>query len=136
MKIMLSVLGEGRGHMTQAIAVKGLVEKSGHRIVSTVLGMGSRREPPTFFASAMNMPIARIPSLDFSVKNDRDVKLTSTLAGVLRNFPGYWRGVQKLKSVVHETRPDVLVNFFEPLTGVYALTCRDRPPVVDIAHQF
>jgi uncharacterized protein (TIGR00661 family) len=133
---MLSVLGEGRGHMTQAIAVKDLVEKSGHRIVSTVLGMGSRREPPTFFASAMNMPIARIPSLDFSVKNDRDVKLTSTLAGVLRNFPGYWRGVQKLKSVVHETRPDVLVNFFEPLTGVYALTCRDRPPVVAIAHQF
>ena len=136
MKIMLSVLGEGRGHMTQAIAVKDLVEKSGHTVVSTVLGMGSRREAPSFFASAMNMPITRIPSLDFSVKNDRNVKLTGTIAGVARNFPAYWRGVRHLKAVVAETRPDVIVNFFEPLTGVYALTCRNRPPIVAVAHQF
>jgi len=136
MKIMLSVLGEGRGHMTQAMAVKDLLENAGHKIVSTVLGIGSRREPPAFFASAMGMPITRIPSLDFSVKNNRNVKLTGTLAGVIRNLPAYWRGVRKLKAVVRETQPDVLLNFFEPLTGIYALTCRKRPPIVAVAHQF
>src|SRR5262245_24913036 len=100
MKIMLSVLGEGRGHMTQAIAVKDLVEKAGHKVVGTVLGMGSRRELPAFFASAMNMPITRIPSLDFSVKNDRTIKLTGTIAGVIRNLPAYWRGVRRLRAAV------------------------------------
>jgi uncharacterized protein (TIGR00661 family) len=30
----------------------------------------------------------------------------------------------------------VIINFFEPLTGIYALTCRNRPPVVAVAHQF
>src|SRR5258708_4141417 len=108
MKITLSVLGEGRGHMTQAIAVKDLVENAGHKVVGAVLGMGSRREMPAFFASAMKMPITRIPSLDFSVKNERTVKLTGTLAGVVRNLPAYWRGVRQLKSVVRETQPDVL----------------------------
>jgi len=122
--------------MTQAIAVKDLVEKAGHKIVGTVLGMGSRREMPSFFASAINMPITRIPSLDFSVKNERTVKLTGTIAGVVRNLPAYWRGVRKLKTVVRETQPDVIINFFEPLTGIYALTCRKRPPVVAVAHQF
>jgi uncharacterized protein (TIGR00661 family) len=122
--------------MTQAIAVKDLVEKSGHTIVGTVLGMGSRREAPPFFASAMNMPITRIPSLDFSVKNDRKVTMMGTIGGVVRNLPAYWRGVRKLKEVVAETKPDVLINFFEPLTGIYALTCRNRPPVVAVAHQF
>jgi uncharacterized protein (TIGR00661 family) len=136
MKIMLSVLGEGRGHMTQAIAVKDLLENAGHNVVATVLGMGSRREPPEFFALAMKMPITRVPSLDFSVKNERTVRLPATIAGVIRNLPAYWRGLRKLKAIVRETQPDVLINFFEPLTGIYALTCRRRPPVVAVAHQF
>src|SRR5262245_32545948 len=86
MKIMLSVLGEGRGHLTQAIAAKDLLENAGHKVVATILGMGSRREPPAFFATGMNMPITRVQSLDFSLKNDRTVKLPATIAGIFRNL--------------------------------------------------
>ena len=32
MKIMFCVLGEGRGHMTQAMAVKEMVETAGHQV--------------------------------------------------------------------------------------------------------
>jgi len=136
MKIMLSILGEGRGHMTQAMAVKEIVEKSGHQVVHAVLGMGSHRQVPPFFASAMKMPITRIPTLDYSLRNNRKVSLPATLGGIARKLPAYWRGVRELKSIVRETRPDVIINFFEPLTGIYALTCRHRPPVVAVAHQF
>ena len=59
--------------MTQAMAVKEIVEQSGHQVVRTVLGMGSHRQVPPFFASAMKMPITRIPTLDFSLKNNRKV---------------------------------------------------------------
>lgn len=41
MKIMFSILGEGRGHMTQAMAVKEMVEKAGHQVTGVVLGLGS-----------------------------------------------------------------------------------------------
>jgi uncharacterized protein (TIGR00661 family) len=41
-----------------------------------------------------------------------------------------------LKAIVRESKPDVIINFFEPLTGIYALTCRNRPPVVAVGHQF
>ena len=44
--------------------------------------------------------------------------------------------MRTLKAVVRESQPDVIINFFEPLTGIYALTCRNRPPVVAVAHQF
>src|SRR5271154_5661830 len=69
MKIMLSILGEGRGHMTQAIAVKEMVEKAGHQVTRVVLGVGPHRQAAPFFASAMKMPITQLPSPDFSVKN-------------------------------------------------------------------
>jgi uncharacterized protein (TIGR00661 family) len=122
--------------MTQAIAVKEMVERAGHQVVSVVLGAGPNRQVPPFFASAMKMPIERIPTLDFTYQNNRKVDLSATLASIVRRIPDYWRGLQKLKAIVRETQPDVILNFFEALTGVYALTCRRRPPVIAIAHQF
>jgi len=84
----------------------------------------------------MKMPITKIPTLDFSYKNNRKVNLPATLAGIVRKIPAYWRALRTLKSVVRETQPDVIINFFEPITGLFALTCRNRPPVVAVAHQF
>jgi uncharacterized protein (TIGR00661 family) len=98
--------------------------------------MSSQRQVPPFFTSAMKMPTTQIPTLDFSYKNNRKVSLPATLCGIARKLPAYWRGVRKLKAVVRESQPDVIINFFEPLTGIYALTCRNRPPVVAVAHQF
>src|SRR5689334_13112122 len=136
MKIMLSILGEGRGHMTQAMAVKETVERAGHEVVRLVLGTASNRQVPPFFASAMKMPITQIPTADFSFKNNRKVSLRGTLIGIARKFPAYWRALRQLKTIVRESKPDVIINFFEPLTGIYALTCRNRPPVVAVGHQF
>jgi uncharacterized protein (TIGR00661 family) len=84
----------------------------------------------------MKMPITRIPTLDFAYKNNRQVNLPATLAAISRRIPASWRGVRTLKAVVRETQPDVIINFFDPLTGIYALTNRRRPPVVAVAHQF
>jgi uncharacterized protein (TIGR00661 family) len=133
---MLSILGEGRGHMTQAMAVKEMVEKAGHEITCVALGMGPNRTAPPYFVAAMGAPSAIIPTLDFSYKNNRSVNLPGTLAGVVRKIPAYRSGVRALQALVHQHRPDLIINFFESLTGVYALTCRRRPPVVAVAHQF
>src|SRR5690349_13395526 len=134
MKIMLCILGEGRGHMTQAIAAKEIVEAAGHTVVSVVLGAGRNRQIPAFFTDAMKMPVETIPTIDFTFKNDRKVNLPATALAVLRRLPDYFRAVRKLKAVVRETRPDVILNFFEAITGLYALTTRNRPPVVAVAH--
>jgi uncharacterized protein (TIGR00661 family) len=136
MKIMFSILGEGRGHMTQAMAVKEMVEKAGHELTCVALGMGPNRTPPPYFVAAMGAPIITIPTLNFSFKNNRSVNLAGTLAGVARKIPAYRRGVGALRAAVSRHRPDVIINFFESLTGVYALTNRKRPPVVAVAHQF
>src|SRR5581483_9484647 len=106
------------------------------QVTGVVLGLGAHREVPQFFASAMKIPVAKIPTLDFSYKDNRKVDLLATLAGFIRKIPTFWRGVRTVKTVVRESRPDVIINFFEPLTGIYALTCRKRPPVVAVAHQF
>ena len=136
MKMMLCVLGEGRGHMTQAMAVQEMAEAAGHQIVSVVLGVGTRRQVPAYFESAMKMPVAQMPTLEFIYKNNRAVDLTATAASVVRNLPAYRRSLRRLDEIVRDTQPDVILNFFEPVTGIYALTRHKRPPVVAVAHQF
>jgi len=84
----------------------------------------------------MKMPITQISTPNFSFKNHRNVNLTASIAAAVLGIPSYWRGLRTLKSLVRESRPDVIINFFEPLTGIYALTCRNRPPVIALAHQF
>src|ERR1051326_4042168 len=136
MKIMFCILGEGRGHMTQAIAVKEIVERAGHEVVSVVVGAGRAREIPGFFAEAMRIPVENIPTLDFAFKNNRKVDLLATAISVVRRLPEYVRAIRKLKTIVRERKPDVILNFFEAMTGIYPPTPWNRPPVVAVAHQF
>ncbi|MFO1476000.1 MAG: glycosyltransferase family protein [Verrucomicrobiota bacterium] len=122
--------------MTQSLAVKEMAESAGHQVVSVVLGMGPRRTVPPFFASGMKMPVCRIPTLEFRSRHNRQIHLPSTIAGAARQFPAYARALRTLHQQVRESRPDVIVNFFEPLTALFAATCRRRPPVVAVGHQF
>ena len=84
----------------------------------------------------MKMPITQISTPDFSCKNNRKVNLAASLAGIVRNIPAYWRSLLAVRTAVRESQADVIINFFEPVTGFYALTSRNRPPVVAVAHQF
>ncbi len=84
----------------------------------------------------MKMPITQIPTLDFSFKDNRKVNMPASLGCMVRKTPSFWRSVRTIKSLVRTSQPDVIVNFFEPMTGIYALTCRKRPPVVSVGHQF
>ena len=136
MKMMFCVLGEGRGHMTQAMAVKEIVEAAGHQIVAVTLGVSAHRPMPEYFASAMKTPVRQLPTLEFKYKNSRAVSNTATLLGVFGSLPKYFRLVRQLEAVVRETQPDVILNFFEPIAALYAITRRRRPPVVALGHQF
>ena len=136
MKIMFCVLGEGRGHMTQAMAVKEMAEAAGHQIVAVTLGASAQRPMPAYFASAMKIEVRQLPTLEFKYKNNRSVSNTATLLGVFGKLPKYFRILRQLDDIVRETQPDVIINFFEPMAAFYAITRRKRPPVVAIGHQF
>jgi uncharacterized protein (TIGR00661 family) len=133
---MFCVLGEGRGHMTQAMAVKEMVEAAGHQVVAVTLGASTQRPMPAWFESAMGISIRQLPTLEFKYKDNRSVSNLATFTGVLGRLPKYLRILRQLDEVVRQTRPEVIINFFEPMAAFYAITRRKRPPMVAIGHQF
>ena len=133
---MFCVLGEGRGHMTQSIAVKQMLEAAGHQVVAVTLGVSSARPVPAFFAAALQLPVTQLPTPGFRFRNHRSVSALATLGEVLWNLPRYFRLLRQLDALVAASQPDVILNFFEPLAALYGLTRRRRPPLVAVGHQF
>jgi uncharacterized protein (TIGR00661 family) len=84
----------------------------------------------------MKVPVRQLPTLEFKYKDSRAVSNTATLLSAVANLPKYARLVRQLEEIAHAAQPDVLINFFEPIAAFYALTRRQRPPVVAIGHQF
>jgi uncharacterized protein (TIGR00661 family) len=84
----------------------------------------------------MPTPVTVIPSPAFALRDSRSVDLVRTAIDAVRGAPAYARALRRLRTLVRELRPDLILNFFEPLTGIFALLERHRPPVIAVGHQF
>ena len=65
MKFLFIVQGEGRGHLTQALALEEILRKGGHEVVETLVGKSNSRQLPGFFNRNMKAPIRRFDSPNF-----------------------------------------------------------------------
>lgn len=49
MKYIFIVQGEGRGHLTQCMALEEILRKNGHEVVEVLVGKSKSRQLPAFF---------------------------------------------------------------------------------------
>jgi uncharacterized protein (TIGR00661 family) len=133
---MFTVQGEGRGHMTQAIALQEILQRHNHQVVALVAGSNPTRSLPPFFERAFAVPVRQIPSPGFSVKNGRQVSMLGSLLRVVPRLPAFRRSLSALAATIQEARPDLIINFLEPLLGLYNLLRPHQIPVLAVGHQF
>ncbi len=122
--------------MTQALAVQQSLSRLGHRIVGVVAGRNSTRALPEFFTEAFAVPIVELPSPGFVFRNNRSLNLSVSIWRGIRNLPTYRESIRQLRRVVDATEPHLILNFFEPLTGLMHLVDSPRIPTVAVAHQY
>lgn len=65
MKVLFVVQGEGRGHLTQAIAMEDLLRRNGHEVVDVLVGKSNSRSLLGFFNRNIKAPIKRFLSPNF-----------------------------------------------------------------------
>jgi uncharacterized protein (TIGR00661 family) len=136
MKIMFSVQGDGRGHMTQAIAAAQALERQGHEVVAVTVGTNPSRSLPEFFHRAFGERLIPIASPGFSFRAGKGVATLATFKRLLSGAGDYWRSLATIATTVEHTRPDAIVNFLEPLVGLFNLWRPHRIPVISVGHQF
>lgn len=135
MNILFSVQGEGRGHLTQALAVKQIVEKHGHHVVSVMVG-GRNRRVPDFFLSAFPGRIRCMDSPGFVYKRNRSLSPSGTALRILSGWARHLGALRQLHLEIRRCQPDLLVNFYEPVTGLHQWLHPDGVPSLAIGHQY
>jgi len=137
MKYVFIVQGEGRGHMTQALTLSGLLRSRGHEIVKVLVGKSPSRKLPEFFVQGINAPVVQFESMNFipSADNRKPSMVTTVLFNSF-NMHRYYPSIQLIKDEILTSEADVVVNFYELLAGMTFFFYELHIPMVSIGHQY
>ena len=137
MKFLFVVQGEGRGHLTQAIALHEMLTKNGHEVVAVLVGKSSHREIPSFFLKNIQSEVFRFKSPNFlpASKNKQTNIWTSIVYNLLKSG-SYLKSIYFIRKQIKHLNADIVVNFYEMLTGLTYALFPPNIPYICIAHQY
>ena len=137
MRILFVIQGEGRGHLTQALSLRQKLVGEGHEVVGVLVGKSPARRLPAFFLDKIGVPVYPFESPNFlpTAKN-KQVNLAASIVYNLVRLPKYLLSVRFINRMIRETEADVVVNFYELLTGFTYFLFRPKALMICIAHQY
>lgn len=137
MKMLFIIQGEGRGHLTQALSLRQKLTDEGHEIVGVLVGKSPARHLPDFFLDKIHTPVYPFESPNFlpTAKNKR-VSLVSSVVYNVFHSRKYIASIRYINRMIRETKADIVVNFYELLTGLTYLLFRPKAMMICVAHQY
>jgi uncharacterized protein (TIGR00661 family) len=136
-KYLLVVQGEGRGHVTQALSMYDMLIEQGHSVCAVILGSSGKREIPKFFLDKIQAPIFQLQSPNFvSDKKNKSIKILKSVFHNFRKIKTFRKSLKTIDNIVKEHEPDVIINFFDLLMGLYFRYYKPKTKMVCIAHQY
>lgn len=140
-KYLFIIQGEGRGHLTQAIALAEMLERAGHTVVASLVGVSEKGEVPHFFQERITSPIISFnsPSLIYHPVS-KNLSINRTVLNAIRFLPRYIKSISKIQEAVRHYQPDLIINFYDVLGGIHQLLSKspwfESKPLVCVAHQY
>ena len=137
LKYLFIVQGEGRGHLTQAMALEKLLTENGHQVVGMLVGKSQARKLPEFFVNGVSAPVRQFDSVNFQPSSEnRTVNMLKSVLYNVEKFPQYLKSILFLKDAIRDSGADVVVNFYELLTGITYFNFNIDIPNISIGHQY
>ncbi len=137
LKYLFIVQGEGRGHLTQAMALERLLTENGHTVTGMLVGKSQARQLPEFFVKGVSAPVMQFDSVNFQPSaENRTVNMLKSIVYNVEKFPQYLKSILFLKDAIRSSGADVVVNFYELLTGITYFNFKIDIPNISIGHQY
>ncbi len=123
--------------MTQAISLYEMLVSQGHTVSAVILGSSGKRTRPDFFYNKIRSRIIEIQTPNFITdKDNKSIKVFKSVVHGIRNIRVYRQSFRAIDDTIKEYRPDVVINFFDLLTGYYFYRKKPGVKLVCIAHQY
>jgi uncharacterized protein (TIGR00661 family) len=138
LRVAFLVQGEGRGHLSQALALREMLEARGHRVVGVLAGTSERRPLPSYFAQGMGMEPLCFPSpTTVPGRRGTGVSMPRTVAYNVRRLSAYGRAIPGIRRALVQMAPDLVVNLYDALGGLATASPDFQGvPVVAVGHQY
>ncbi len=137
MKILFIVQGEGRGHLTQAIALEEMLRREGHEVVEMLVGQSKSRHLPGFFNRQIQAPVKRFMSPNFLPSaSNKQMDLTRSVVYNVMKCPQYVKSMVYINRRICKSGAHLVINFYELLTGLTYFFFRPSVPQVSVGHQY
>ena len=125
------------GHITQTFALAELFVQHGATLTPVAVMVTNCSAPKlTLLREYYRCPVVEAPSLRFHTNAAGEISPVRTALGTLRDLGDCFRSSARLHALIEETKPDVVINFYEALGGFYHLRYRAATPWISVAHQF
>ncbi len=136
-RVLFAIQGEGRGHMTQSLALKEILNKDKFELVGAIIGKSSRRQIPDFVREKLNVEIFEIRSPNFITDaQNKGLDIRRSITFNLGLLPNFYKSLKEIDLIVKRCRPDIVINFYEPLIGLYNRFFNPTFKTICIAHQY
>jgi uncharacterized protein (TIGR00661 family) len=136
-KYILAVQGEGRGHMTQAVSMYEMLIEEGHEVCAVIVGTSARREIPSFVFEKIKAPIIKLQSPNFVTdKKNKSINIPKTLLHNFTQIQKFRNSLREIDQLMKSHQPDVVINFFDLLIGLYYRFYKPKAKLICIAHQY
>jgi len=130
------VQGEGRGHLSQALAMKQIIDQTGGEILAVFAG--SFKKPlPDYFSLAFGHKLRNYKAPGFCPNRKKTgIRLFRTFLINLFHANVYFREIRKLRGEITALSPDTVINFYE-INGALAMK-KLSPGIkkISVAHHF
>lgn len=137
MRFVFLVQGEGRGHMTQAIALSRMLRGAGHEVSSVVIGKSEQRVIPPFFFEKIGAPVTTVESPNFLPdSNGKGVRVFASVVHNLLRMGRFVKSIRTIRQIITHEKTDVVVNFYELLGGITWLLYKPSSKLICVGHQY
>jgi uncharacterized protein (TIGR00661 family) len=135
LEVVFVVQGEGRGHMTQALALRSFLRDAGHEVAEVLVGCSPHRPIPSYFTDGMGAPVHRFEApVQLSGRDGRGLSMRRTITDAVKRSPAFVRSLMAIAERTAEA--DVVINLLDLLGGVSRTLFPSDVPALAIAHNY
>lgn len=135
LRVAFVVQGEGRGHMTQALALASMLRDAGHELTRVMVGRSRHRTVPSYFTESIG---ARVIEFEAPVQvpddDRRGVSVRRTLGDAVRRSPRFFQSAVAIAENIKDV--DVVVNLLDLMAGVSRGLFPSQTPALAVAHNY
>ena len=136
-KYVFIIQGEGRGHLTQALALEEILRNAGHEVKAVLVGRSSRREIPVFFYEKIKSKIHLFESPNFWIDAKyKSVNIFLTIFFNIFRSRRFIKNIRAMHELLKEYKPDVVINFYDLLAGLYMRWYKPKWKFICIGHHY